>query len=121
MPTQPNGPNSVSAPDGRPRGRVDDVRDIALTLFAERGYHGASTQAIADVLGMRQASLYYYFASKEAALELVCEHPQQAGAEGRRPEALGPLGDRLRPVVRRSAARIASITSSWCAHRNSPP
>ena len=42
-------------------------------MFAERGYHGASTQAIADVLGMRQASLYYYFPSKEAALELVCE------------------------------------------------
>jgi AcrR family transcriptional regulator len=42
-------------------------------VFAERGYHGTSTQAIADVLGLRQASLYYYFPSKEAALELVCE------------------------------------------------
>lgn len=41
-------------------------------MFARRGYHGASTQGIADVLGMRQASLYYYFASKEAALEAVC-------------------------------------------------
>ena len=41
-------------------------------MFAERGYHGASTQAIADVLGIRQASLYYYFPSKEVALEVVC-------------------------------------------------
>lgn len=41
-------------------------------MFAQRGYHGASTQDIADVLGMRQASLYYYFGSKEAALEAVC-------------------------------------------------
>src|SRR5262249_10989413 len=44
----------------------------AARVFAERGYHGTSTQAIADVLGMRQASLYYYFTSKEAALEAVC-------------------------------------------------
>ncbi len=41
-------------------------------MFAERGYHGASTQDIADVLGIRQASLYYYFDSKEDALEQVC-------------------------------------------------
>jgi AcrR family transcriptional regulator len=41
-------------------------------VFAERGFHGATTQDIADVLGIRQASLYYYFPSKEGALELVC-------------------------------------------------
>ena len=50
----------------------DKVIDAAARVFAERGYHGASTQDIADLLGMRQASLYYYFASKEAALEEVC-------------------------------------------------
>ena len=44
----------------------------AAKVFARRGYHGASTQDIADVLGIRQASLYYYFESKEAALEAVC-------------------------------------------------
>jgi len=53
--------------------RADEIVDAAARVFADRGYHGASTQAIADVLGMRQASLYYYFPSKEAALELVCE------------------------------------------------
>ena len=52
--------------------RADEIIDAAARVFAERGYHGTSTQAIADVLGMRQASLYYYFASKEAALEIVC-------------------------------------------------
>jgi AcrR family transcriptional regulator len=44
----------------------------AAKVFARRGYHGASTQDIADVLDIRQASLYYYFESKEAALEAVC-------------------------------------------------
>ena len=55
------------------RRRASEVLDAAAKVFARRGYHGASTQDIADVLGMRQASLYYYFDSKEAALEAVCE------------------------------------------------
>jgi AcrR family transcriptional regulator len=46
--------------------------EAAARVFAERGYHGASTQDIADLLGIRQASLYYYFSSKEVALEQVC-------------------------------------------------
>jgi TetR/AcrR family transcriptional regulator, cholesterol catabolism regulator len=52
--------------------RLSEITDAAAKVFARRGYHGASTQDIADVLGMRQASLYYYFESKEAALEAVC-------------------------------------------------
>ena len=54
------------------RQRLSEVIDAAARVFAQRGYHGASTQDIADLLGMRQASLYYYFDSKEAALEAVC-------------------------------------------------
>lgn len=56
---------------GRQR-RSREIVDAAARVFAERGYHGATTQDIADLLGMRQASLYYYFPSKEAALEEVC-------------------------------------------------
>jgi len=52
--------------------RRSEITDAAAKVFARRGYHGASTQDIGDVLGMRQASLYYYFQSKEAALEAVC-------------------------------------------------
>jgi AcrR family transcriptional regulator len=55
-----------------PRRRSAEIIDAAARVFAERGFHGASTQDIADVLGIRQASLYYYFSSKEQALELVC-------------------------------------------------
>lgn len=60
------------------RRRASEILDAAAKVFAERGYHGASTQDIADVLGIRQASLYYYFPSKEIALELVC----MKGVEG---------------------------------------
>jgi TetR/AcrR family transcriptional regulator, cholesterol catabolism regulator len=44
----------------------------AAKVFAQRGYYGATTQDIADVLGIRQAGLYYYFSSKEAAFEIAC-------------------------------------------------
>jgi AcrR family transcriptional regulator len=54
------------------RRRAPEIIEAAARVFADRGFHGATTQDIADVLGIRQASLYYYFSSKEAALELVC-------------------------------------------------
>ncbi len=44
----------------------------AAAVFAEKGYHGASTTDIADRLGIKQGSLYHYFRSKEDALESVC-------------------------------------------------
>src|ERR1700686_848788 len=52
--------------------RSVEIIEAAAQVFAERGYHGATTQDIADILRIRQASLYYYVPSKEAALELVC-------------------------------------------------
>jgi len=58
--------------------RLSEITDAAAKVFARRGYHGASTQDIADVLGIRQASLYYYFDSKEAALEAVCGYGHEA-------------------------------------------
>ena len=44
----------------------------AAAVFARKGYHGASTTDIANELGIKQGSLYYYFSSKEEALEQVC-------------------------------------------------
>src|SRR5262249_49220992 len=55
-----------------PHRRSPEIIEAAARVFAERGYHGATTQDIADVLNIRQASLYYYFRSKEVALEIVC-------------------------------------------------
>ncbi len=52
--------------------RQCEVLDAAAAVFAEKGYHGASTGDISARLGIRQGSLYYYFRSKEEALEQVC-------------------------------------------------
>jgi TetR/AcrR family transcriptional regulator, cholesterol catabolism regulator len=95
-----------------PKRRAAEMLAAAAKVFARRGYHGASTQDIADVLGIRQASLYYYFASKEAALEAVCadgiadyEHRARAILRSRQSAAqkvaslvvqhLAPLQERL--------------------------
>ena len=52
--------------------RHGEIVDAAASVFAEKGFHGASTKDIADRLGIRQAGIYYYFKSKDAALGEVC-------------------------------------------------
>ena len=74
----------------RPRRRAPEIIDAAARVFAERGFHGATTQDIADVLGIRQASLYYYFPSKEGALELVCLQGVEGFFEAAKAIAAGP-------------------------------
>lgn len=52
--------------------RRTEILDAAAFVFARDGYDAATMQDIADRLGMRSASLYYYVQSKAAALEEVC-------------------------------------------------
>ena len=47
--------------------------DAAESVFAGKGYGGASMRDIANVAGMSIAGLYYYLPSKQRALELVCD------------------------------------------------
>lgn len=48
--------------------------EAAAAVFADKGFHGATTQDVATEMGIKQGSLYYYFKSKEEALQLVCEY-----------------------------------------------
>ena len=61
----------MSKVDVKPK-RFTEILDAAAEVFAEKGYHGASTTDIADKLGIKQAGIYYYFKSKDAALAEVC-------------------------------------------------
>jgi len=56
--------------------RREAVRSAAA-VFAEKGYHGSSTRDIAEHMGIKQGSLYYYFKSKEDALSEVCLYGMQ--------------------------------------------
>ena len=81
------------------RRRAPQIIEAAARVFAERGFHGATTQDIADVLGIRQASLYYYFSSKEAALELVCLKGVEGFFEAAKAIAAGRIIGAGTPVV----------------------
>lgn len=93
-----------SANRARPnrRRRAPEIIEAAARVFAEKGYHGATTQDIADVLGIRQASLYYYFPSKEGALELVCLKGVEGFFEAAKSIAKGPgkPGERLGKLIK---------------------
>ena len=66
-----------------PRYRKQKLAAIqaAASVFSEKGFHGASTADIAERLGIKQGSLYYYFDSKEEALEEVCLYGLQQYVE----------------------------------------
>ena len=48
--------------------RRSELTRAAARLFAERGYHGTSIGDLAEALGVRKASLYHHFASKQDLL-----------------------------------------------------
>lgn len=60
-----------AAPEKYTRQRHAAIR-AAAAVFAEKGFHGACTKDIAERMGIKQGSLYYYFKSKEEALGEVC-------------------------------------------------
>lgn len=92
-----------------PRRRAPQIIEAAARVFAQRGFHGATTQDIADVLGIRQASLYYYFPSKEGALELVCLQGVAGYFEVAKAIAAGPgaAADKLARLIRSHLAPLA--------------
>jgi len=52
-------------PNGR-RSRRDEILDIAVELFARRGYHGVSMDEIGKAAGVTGPALYHHFAGKES-------------------------------------------------------
>ncbi len=56
-----------------PKARKEEILDVATRLFAERGYEGASMNDVAEQVGMRKASLFYHFATKDALYEAVID------------------------------------------------
>jgi len=91
----------VASPTARWERRYRDAVDAAAEAFAEKGYLGASTGDIADRLGIRQGSLYYYFASKDAALAAVCQRGVEAFVEQLRRILVGPgaASEKLRAAI----------------------
>ncbi|MEM6796599.1 MAG: TetR/AcrR family transcriptional regulator [Acidobacteriota bacterium] len=65
------------------------VLAAALEVFAEKGLHGATTQEIGTVAGVKKSTLHYYFRHKDELYARVFEDAFV--------EMAGPLRGRLRP------------------------
>lgn len=86
--------------DERRTGTREQIRTLALELFAERGYDGTSLREIAERLGITKAAVYYHFKTKEQILasligdffaeidELVCWARQQPATPATREQVL---------------------------------
>jgi len=75
---------------GRPRAVPDTAPQLppreqillaAAALFVEQGFGSTSTRAIADAVGIRQASLYYHFAGKDDILAELLDRSVRPSAE----------------------------------------
>jgi AcrR family transcriptional regulator len=84
---------------------IDSLTDVALRVFAERGYDGASMDDVARAAGITKASIYHHVPGKEALLErglgraldalfAILDEPQARD---------GPALARLRHIVERVA------------------
>lgn len=93
-----------------PRYRKQKLAAIqaAASVFSEKGFHGASTADIAERLGIKQGSLYYYFDSKEEALEDVCLYGLQQYVEN-----MDAIAARDEPFETRLFAVISNHLGSY--------
>ncbi len=58
----------VAGVPARRRSRRDEILQIAVGLFATKGYHGVSMDDIGSAAGVTGPALYHHFAGKEAML-----------------------------------------------------
>jgi AcrR family transcriptional regulator len=64
------------------------ILNVALELFTEKGYDGASLREVAERLGVTKAAIYYHFASKDDILMALHLRLHEFGKE-----ALGQMGE----------------------------
>lgn len=87
-----------------------EILEAALELFSVQGYEATSISQIAGAVGIRKASLYSHFESKQAILDALVEdileqyaaHSIFAKAERERPDAAKVLtADAAAQMIRR--------------------
>jgi AcrR family transcriptional regulator len=100
----------VSAPAGRGAVTGASVRDAALTLFAERGYHGTAMSTVAAALVIRTPSLYNHIRGKQDLLESIVVETLDAVLADHTAAVAGRVDpvDRLREATRVYALRHAT-------------
>ena len=79
---------------------IDSLTDVALLVFARKGYDGASMDDVATEAGITKASIYHHVSGKEALL---------ARGLGRALDALHAILDEKEAKDGRAAARLRHL------------
>jgi AcrR family transcriptional regulator len=97
--------------DARKPYDIDSLTDVALRVFAERGYDGATMDDVARAAGITKASIYHHISGKEALLGRGLERALTAlQAILDEPDAnRGSAAERVRVIVRRVAETACSL------------
>ncbi|MDA0745159.1 MAG: TetR/AcrR family transcriptional regulator [bacterium] len=54
--------------------RRTQITEVAISLFAEKGFKGATTRAIAKAAGVSEAIIFRHFSTKEDLYDAIIEH-----------------------------------------------
>lgn len=102
-------PRAVARPDTGLSAR-EELLAAAAELFTVNGYSATTTREVAERAGIRQATMYHYFAGKEALLAELLESTVRPSLEAARLLAASeaPAGARLWALACRDAALLCS-------------
>lgn len=82
----------TTAPRKR-QSRRDEILQVAVSLFASRGYHGVSMDNIGSAAGVTGPALYHHFAGKEAMLVAALKPVSERLLNGGRDRIAAHVGD----------------------------
>lgn len=95
-----------------PRRRISSERilGVAAELFARDGYHNIGMRDIADALGIRGASLYHHYPSKEEILYAICLTVTREPVADNLPllDAAGTPSERLSMLIRAHLRQLSA-------------
>src|SRR6202050_4085746 len=99
--------HSVVAAGSNDSEKREDILAAALDLFVERGFHGTSVPSVAERARVAAGTIYHYFDSKEALVNVLFQRWKQAMAA----EMLGsfPFDGSPREQFRGVWARMADF------------
>ncbi|WP_235900413.1 TetR/AcrR family transcriptional regulator [Lolliginicoccus suaedae] len=92
----------------------EEILDAAAELFTNRGYASTSTRRIADAVGVRQATLYHYFRTKDDILEALLSTTVAPMVEA----ATTIAGQTASPAARLHATALLDGTQLWQSQWN---
>lgn len=67
--------NAVPLDEAEEKTTKEKIFEVSLELFAQKGFDAVSMREIAEAVGIKKASLYSHFSSKDELLEKLFEYP----------------------------------------------